>query len=321
MRWNGHLFTAYEIRTEGTLKISFSYNCYLVILSNISLRICSRSTCSFSKKIAILCLTLPIKSSFSQDTPVNTSYATLTQDISSSDQCNSTSNLATVNSNPAWKAVFENRIWLMPVISFVSIAAITYIVSQIVRKGREYLYNDYLMKEPNSKVLDDDCEKDKKAEVNQPKSFKKLGRNFWDIIREGDYFPSFARFQFLAWTFIISFVFLSIYLLRLAGAECDIIQVSSPSIFQMMGLSAGTPVLANLILRYKYDTSLTGKFPDKVAPFSTMLLEGNKLVSFRYQMLLWTFLGIGIYPFKYFSLPMHLSSFDHIPRVDRTYSQ
>ena len=38
---------------------------------------------------------------------------------------------------------------------------------------------------------------------------------FWDIIREGDYYPSLARFQFLLWTFVISFTLLSVYFVLL----------------------------------------------------------------------------------------------------------
>jgi hypothetical protein len=40
-----------------------------------------------------------------------------------------------------------------------------------------------------------------------------------DIIRDGDYYPSLPRFQFMLWTVVISFVFLSIYLLRIYGGE------------------------------------------------------------------------------------------------------
>jgi hypothetical protein len=42
--------------------------------------------------------------------------------------------------------------------------------------------------------------------------------SFWDIIRDGDYYPSLSRFQFMLWTVVISFIFPSIHLLRIFGA-------------------------------------------------------------------------------------------------------
>jgi hypothetical protein len=125
--------------------------------------------------------------------------------------------------------------------------------------------------------------------------------NFWDIIRDGDYYPSLARFQFLIWTFIISFSFLSIYLVRILGGELGFPQQIPAGVLQLMGISIVTPIIGNGLSSFKYDTTISKKQIDKIPPFATMLLENDKPVLFRYQMFLWTFVGIGIYLFIFFS--------------------
>ena len=81
--------------------------------------------------------------------------------------------------------------WLWIPIAPVSILTLTWIVSLIIRTVGKRL----------------DTQNDQDTHKT----------NFWDIIRDGDYYPSLARFQFLLWTFNISFAFLSVYLVRVFG--------------------------------------------------------------------------------------------------------
>jgi hypothetical protein len=102
-----------------------------------------------------------------------------------------------------------HSLWLMPIISIIIIASITYAISRFIKSGRDYISKKNITKTGNIDITDDDnCDKNNNSSptVN---SVRNLGRGFWDIIREGDYYPSLARFQFLLWTFAISFVFLS----------------------------------------------------------------------------------------------------------------
>src|SRR6476646_5222254 len=152
--------------------------------------------------------------------------------------------------------------WLAIPIAGFSIVFVTWIVSLLIRKVRKHLEDQDTYKE-----------------------------NFWDIIRDGDYYPSLARFQFLLWTFIISFVFLSVYLIRVFGGEVGVAQQMPDTILQLLGISVATPILSNALSTFKYDSTVSRKRRKDVPSFTTMLLENDKPVLFRYQMFLWTFVG------------------------------
>lgn len=74
---------------------------------------------------------------------------------------------------------------------------------------------------------------------------------FWDIIREGDYFPSLARFHFLLWIFVISFTLLSTYFILLRDG------ITTPELglpvntLLLMGISTVVPIISNVVSRGK----------------------------------------------------------------------
>jgi hypothetical protein len=136
------------------------------------------------------------------------------------------------------------------------------------------------------------------------------GGGFWDIIREGDYYPSLARFQFIIWTFVISFSLLSIYLLMLwHHTLCW--SVLPQNVLALMGISAGVPIVSHVISREKYAKSIAGTLPCKenVPALSTMLLEGKPTIG-RYQMFLWTIISVIVY------LGLFLGEINGISNVD-----
>jgi hypothetical protein len=94
------------------------------------------------------------------------------------------------------KAPFDKQSFaVVGLVAGLILLAVTFATSRIIRKGREWLLAQGQL------VLEANC---------------KQGNHkggFWDIIREGDYYPSLARLQFVLWTFTISFTLLSIYLL------------------------------------------------------------------------------------------------------------
>jgi hypothetical protein len=189
--------------------------------------------------------------------------------------------------------------WLALLISFITIAIITFFISKIIISGRKYYCT--IKESINAEEYDDDdCDKDT-PNYNQDMLYvEKLSfltiiskLDFWDVIREGDYYPSLARFQFLLWTFAISFIFLSFYLMRVFEGQFENLSISSEGTLQLLGIMGAATIVANPGSRVKYDSSIIIKPPKPLPPLSTMLLEQGKLVLYRFQSFLWTFIGIG----------------------------
>jgi hypothetical protein len=160
----------------------------------------------------------------------------------------------------------SQRIALAFVISFITILLITFVVSIIVRYARR--------SHPNIKT------------------------GFWDIIREGDWYPSLAIFQFLVWTFVITFAFLGIYLVRIFGGVLEAPPSIPTNILALMGISVAVPIVSGGISRIKYFSSTVTAVkepPSPLPPLSTMLEENNKPALTRFQMFGWTWIGILIY--------------------------
>jgi hypothetical protein len=173
---------------------------------------------------------------------------------------------------------YHNVPWAYLVAIFI-ILVITYIAARIMRIARKWV------KEHGQAEFESDC--------GQQGSYE---GSFWDILRDGDYYPSLARFQFAIWTFIISFMLLSIYLLMLWNNTLCWSGLSQ-NILTLMGISAAVPIVSNVLSREKYSKTISGKIPckEKLPVFSTMLMEHNKLNLGRFQMLLWTFVSVAIY--------------------------
>jgi hypothetical protein len=151
-------------------------------------------------------------------------------------------------------------------ISFITILVITLVVSKIVGNARR--------SHPNIKT------------------------GFWDIIREGDWYPSLAIFQFLVWTFVITFAFLGIYLVRIFGGVLEAPPSIPTNILALMGISVAVPIVSGGISRIKYFSSTVTAVkqpPSPLPPLSTMLEENNKPALTRFQMFGWTWIGIMIY--------------------------
>jgi hypothetical protein len=63
------------------------------------------------------------------------------------------------------------------------------------------------------------------------------------------------------------------------------------------------PAISTPLSGYKYDTTLAQKPPceEEITPVSDMLMESGKPAMFRFQMFLWTLIGIAIYLLLFFS--------------------
>lgn len=129
------------------------------------------------------------------------------------------------------------------------------------------------------------------------RSHPTIREGFWDIIRGDDWYPSLAIFQFLIWTFIITFAFLGIYLVRIFGGVLEPPPAIPTNILALMGISVAVPILSGGISRIKYTTSTSASKdpPPQLPPLSTMLEENKKPALTRFQMFRWTWIGIIIY--------------------------
>jgi hypothetical protein len=147
-----------------------------------------------------------------------------------------------------------------------------------------------------------------------------------DIIRTEDWDPSLSIFQFLLWTIVVLFAFFAVYLIRILGG------VSTPPLggvpiylLALMGISVAVPVASNVVssVQYSSPTTLASERPseDKLPPYSDMLKEYGKPTLSRFQMFGWTWIGIGVYLFVFFSKTMESSILVQnliLPDVDPT---
>ena len=128
---------------------------------------------------------------------------------------------------------------------------------------------------------------------------------FSDIIRTDDWDPSLSIFQFLLWTIVLIFAFLAVYLIRIFGGISAPPQGGIPvNLLALTGISVGVPIASNVISSYKYSPAKLSKErppPDQMPGYSDMLKEYGKPTLSRFQMFGWTWIGIGIYLFVFFS--------------------
>jgi len=132
--------------------------------------------------------------------------------------------------------------------------------------------------------------------VNKKKSnhFSNRPNSFWNIIRGSDNYPSLAYFQFLIWTFIISFSMLGIYLGRIFNGQIESIPEISINILALLGISIFVPVISKTISDMKY-AKQRAEYESDLPGYHTMLEENGKLSLTRFQMFLWTWISVLIY--------------------------
>jgi hypothetical protein len=135
-------------------------------------------------------------------------------------------------------------------------------------------------------------------------SLKGRGMKFGDIIRDGGGFPSLARFQFLAWTFIVMFVVLSVYFISLFNGTPELPNEIPANLLILTGISIAVPLASNPVSSIKYgDRKPTGGTmkDDDRRRLATMLMENEKVTVSRFQMFAWTIISIIIYVVFFFS--------------------
>ena len=99
----------------------------------------------------------------------------------------------------------------------------------------------------------------------------------------------------------MDFCYFFCFSIRISGGEPGFPEQISDGILELIGIGVVTPIIGNALSRFKYDSTISRKRIKEIPALTTMLLENDKPVLFRYQMFLWTFVGIGIYLFVFFS--------------------
>jgi hypothetical protein len=114
-----------------------------------------------------------------------------------------------------------------------------------------------------------------------------------NLIKSKDGFPSLANLQLFMWSEIILFAFLSIYILRVSGGVFDPPDGILPAnILKLLGISAVVPAVSVGINFYKYG-AIAGNDGNK--EWNSILLERGRPSLTRFQMFVWTWIGVIIY--------------------------
>jgi hypothetical protein len=120
------------------------------------------------------------------------------------------------------------------------------------------------------------------------------------VLNEAGY-PSLAIFQFLLWTIVIAFSYLMIYYLRIYFGLYDPPSTISANILILLGISTAVPIVSAGVGSVVYQGVHSTPELQKEHKWSSMLLENGRPSLARYQMFLWTWIGIGLYLVLLFS--------------------
>lgn len=128
--------------------------------------------------------------------------------------------------------------------------------------------------------------------------------------RQGDY--SLSKLQFLLWTLVIAFSFLTLQIIRIANTEYEknqewAIQDFPANLLALMGISVSVPIISAKIGGGKAITTMAdggkagGDMRHSGGYFKQMFEDGSGRVDLaRFQMFLWTVIAIGIYLYVVF---------------------
>jgi hypothetical protein len=125
-----------------------------------------------------------------------------------------------------------------------------------------------------------------------------LDSDLQGIIRESDWYPSLSRVQFLSWTFIIGIVFVWFFFLKvwyayLYSVEIDTTKLTIPeNLLLLMGITSLTMIASKGLSSFKY---VKRKKPAKLEPLGTMFQENERPSLTRYQIFIWTSIGVLTY--------------------------
>ncbi|MBN1194848.1 MAG: hypothetical protein JXA08_05825 [Methanomicrobiaceae archaeon] len=121
------------------------------------------------------------------------------------------------------------------------------------------------------------------------------GGNFLNIIRADYWVPSLSLFQFLLWTIVISFSYIWISAIRIFEGDLTFSTEIPLNLYLLLGISVAVPLVSIGYTKSEYKPDTPVKPPEKLPPFGMMLKNKGKIALNRFQMFLWTFVGIVLY--------------------------
>lgn len=126
-----------------------------------------------------------------------------------------------------------------------------------------------------------------------------------DTIRDENGFPSLAMLQFLTWTIVVFFAFLTVFFINWYnggpllpdGETTDEDSFLPINLLILMGISVSVPIVSSGLSQVKYGTRPSTSEPKEYdrRPLSSMLMEDGRLTVSRFQMFGWTWITVGTY--------------------------
>jgi len=121
-------------------------------------------------------------------------------------------------------------------------------------------------------------------------------RGLLDIVRDEEWKPSLALFQFMVWTGLIATLFLFIYLTRIFAGNYNILPSIPTNVLELMGISVAVPIVSQSISVVKSGNRTKQRPKDEdMPPWYSMVMENDKPSLPRMQMFIWTWIAVVIY--------------------------
>ncbi|WFN34272.1 hypothetical protein L1S32_10555 [Methanogenium sp. S4BF] len=121
------------------------------------------------------------------------------------------------------------------------------------------------------------------------------GGNILNIIRADYWVPSLSLFQFLLWTLVISFSYIWITAIRIFEGNFLFSTAIPPNLYLLLGISVVVPLISVGYTKSTYKPDTPAKPPENLPPFGMMLKTKGKIALNRFQMFLWTIVGVVLY--------------------------
>lgn len=151
-----------------------------------------------------------------------------------------------------------------------------------------------------------------KTEESEEAERKRLSWGFRDFFKGSDGHYSLSNFQFVMWTFMLTFVFLTVWILRVWSGEYGPTEIPElpVNLVALTGIGAASPVISTAITKMKIgsEESLPKKPPDPAKErrehechFGEMLMQNDRPALNRLQNFAWTCISLLIYTMVFFS--------------------
>lgn len=120
------------------------------------------------------------------------------------------------------------------------------------------------------------------------------------ILLDKNNHASLSAFQFLCWTFLIAFLYLTLWFLHLLMKSTEPPGAISVSLMALMGISVAIPIASQGIAAYKRTKLRAEEEVYNEPDYVSMLEENGRPSLLRVQMFLWTIAALAIFAWQFF---------------------